>query len=80
EKRFLGLASATVATMRTTGMMFSMAVAALSVHVFLGDAAINAGNLDSFMLSMRVIVIAFTFLCVIGIFTSLVGRREVTDK
>ena len=48
EKRFLGLASATVSTMRTTGMMFSMAVAALSVHVFLGDAKINAGNLDSF--------------------------------
>ena len=80
EKRFLGLASATVATMRTTGMMFSMAVAALSVHVFLGDAKIHAGNLDSFILSMRVIVISFTVLCVIGIFTSLVGRRKTTGN
>lgn len=76
EKRFLGLASATVSTMRTTGMMFSMAVAALSVHVFLGDAEINTGNLDSYMLSMKTVIITFTFLCIIGIFTSLVGRRK----
>lgn len=80
EKRFLGLASATISTMRTTGMMFSMAVAALSVHVFLGDAKINASNLDSFMISMKVVIITFTFLCIIGTFTSLVGRRKVTDK
>ena len=76
EKRFLGLASATVSTMRTTGMMFSMAVAALSVHVFMGDADINPGNLDSFMLSMRTVIITFTLLCTLGIFISLVGRRK----
>ncbi|MFC2096805.1 MFS transporter [Bacteroidota bacterium] len=76
EKRFLGLASATVSTMRTTGMMFSMAVAALSVHLFLGNAKIHDGNLDSFMLSMKAVIITFTFLCTIGIFTSLVGRRK----
>ena len=76
EKRLLGLASATVSTMRTTGMMFSMAVAALSVHVFIGDTEINTGNLDSFMLSMKVILITFTFLCVIGIFTSLAGKQK----
>ncbi len=76
EKRFLGIASATVSTMRTTGMMFSMAVAALSIHVFMGDAKINVGNLDSFMLSMRTVIITFTFLCIVGIFSSLVGRRK----
>mgnify|MGYP002477888867 CR=1 FL=1 len=48
EKRHLGLASATVSTMRTTGMMFSMAVAALSIHVFLDDAQVNAGVEGSF--------------------------------
>jgi MFS family permease len=80
EKRFLGLASATVSTMRTTGMMFSMAVAALSVHVFLGDAKINTANLDVFMLSIKAVLITFTFLCIIGIFTSLVGRRKLTKK
>lgn len=76
EKRFLGLASATVSTMRTTGMMFSMAVAALSIHVFLGDAQVDAAHLDAFMLAMRTIIISFVFLCVLGVFTSLVGRRR----
>lgn len=80
ENRLLGLASATVSTMRTTGMMFSMAVASLSVHVFLGDNKIDASNLDSFMLSMKIILITFTFLCVIGIFTSLTGRQKVCAK
>ena len=61
-------------------MMFSMAVAALSVHVFLGDAKINTGNLDSFMISMKAIIITFTIFCIIGIFTSLVGRQKVNDK
>ena len=76
ENRFLGLASATVSTMRTTGMMFSMAVAALSVHLFLGDAKISTDNPNSFMLSMKTIIITFTILCIIGIFTSLAGRRR----
>lgn len=77
EKRFLGIASATVSTMRTTGMMFSMAVAALSIHWFLGDSKINAGNLDSFMLSTKTIIITFALLCIVGSFTSLVGRRKL---
>ncbi len=76
EKKYLSLASATVATMRTSGMMFSMAVAALSVHVFLGDSKISSDNLDLFMLSMKTILIAFTVLCVAGIFTSLAGRKK----
>jgi EmrB/QacA subfamily drug resistance transporter len=76
DKKYLGLASATVSTMRTTGMMFSMAVAALSVHVFLGDSKISSDNLDLFILSMKTVLITFTILCVAGIFTSLVGRRK----
>ncbi len=76
EKKYLSLASATVSTMRTSGMMFSMAVAALSVHVFLGDAKITSDNLDLFMLSMKTVLITFTVLCVAGIFTSLAGRKK----
>ncbi|PKP30213.1 MAG: MFS transporter [Bacteroidetes bacterium HGW-Bacteroidetes-17] len=76
ENRFLGIASATVSTMRTTGMMFSMAIAALSIHLFLGDDKINADNLDLFILSVKAVIITFVLLCIIGIFTSLVGRRK----
>lgn len=76
EKTHLGLASATVSTMRTTGMMFSMAVATLSMHVFLGDAKINSTNLDSFMLSIKAVILTFTLLCISGVFTSLAGRKK----
>jgi len=75
EKRFYGIASATVSTMRTTGMMFSMAIASLSVHVFVGEQKINDSNIDLFMQSSKIIFIVFTVLCVIGVFSSLVRKR-----
>ncbi len=75
EKRFYGIASATVSTMRTTGMMFSMAIASLSVHVFVGEQKINDSNIDLFMQSSKIIFIVFTILCIIGVFSSLVRKR-----
>ncbi len=75
EKRFYGIASATVSTMRTTGMMFSMAIASLSVHVFVGEQKINDSNIDLFMQSSKIIFIVFTILCIIGVFSSLVRKK-----
>jgi MFS family permease len=75
EKRFYGIASATVSTMRTTGMMFSMAIASLSVHVFVGEHKINDSNIGLFMQSSKIIFIVFTVLCIIGVFSSLVRKR-----
>ena len=75
DKRFYGIASATVSTMRTTGMMFSMAIASLSVHVFVGEKTINDSNLDLFIHSSKVVFLVFTILCIIGVFSSLVGKR-----
>jgi len=79
DKRYLGLASATVSTMRTAGMMFSMAVAALSVHAFLGDVKIGAENLDLFIHSMRAIMITFSILCAVGVYTSFAGRKITVE-
>jgi EmrB/QacA subfamily drug resistance transporter len=75
DKRFYGIASATVSTMRTTGMMFSIAIASLSVHVFVGEKTINDSNLDLFIHSSKVVFLVFTILCIIGVFSSLVGKR-----
>lgn len=76
EKRFYGIASATVGTMRTTGMMFSMAIAALSIHVFIGDEKVTADNLSEFIMSSKIVLVIFTILCFIGIFTSMVGIQK----
>jgi len=75
EKKFYGVANATVSTMRTTGMMFSMAIATLSVHIFVGKQQINDSNIVSFIHSSNMIFLVFTFLCLIGVFFSFVGKE-----
>jgi len=77
ERKFYGVASATVSTMRTTGMMFSMAIASLSVHVFVGKQQINDTNIESFIHSSQVIFMVFTMLCIVGVFSSFVGKKEI---
>lgn len=75
EKRFYGVASATVSTMRSTGMMFSMAIASLSVHLFVGDHPINDSNVDAFIHSSQLVYFIFSALCVLGVFLSLLRTK-----
>lgn len=77
EKRFYGVASATTATMRSTGMMFSMAIASLSVHVFVGEQKITDLNIESYIHSSRIIFMVFTVLCIIGVYSSFVGKKTL---
>jgi EmrB/QacA subfamily drug resistance transporter len=77
QPRYYGIASATLSTMRTTGMMFSMAIASLSVHIFLGNQKINDSNIESFIHSSKVVFIVFTVLCIIGMFSSFVGKKSL---
>lgn len=77
NSRFLGTASATLGTMRLTGQMFSMAIAAMSVHIFIGDATINAATIPAFMQSIRAVFIVFALLCSLGVIASLArGKRK----
>jgi len=81
EKRFLGTASATLGTMRLTGQMFSMAIAAMSIHVFVGDEAISGSNIHDFMHSVRVVFMVFAVLCLLGVFASLArGKKNVATR
>jgi len=77
DRKFYGIASATISTMRATGMMFSMAIASLSVHIFVGNKIINDANIESFVHSSKVIFLVFTLLCVVGVFSSFVGKKEM---
>jgi uncharacterized membrane protein len=78
EKRFLGTASATLGTMRLTGQMFSMAIAAMSIHVFVGDEAISGSNIHGFMHILRVVFMVFALLCLLGVFASLARGKKNT--
>lgn len=79
EKKYLGVASATVGTMRLTGQLFSMGIASMVIHIFIGESKINSSNNAAFMGSIKVIFILFTVLCFIGVFASLArGKKGVT--
>jgi EmrB/QacA subfamily drug resistance transporter len=78
EKKFLGTASATLGTMRLTGMMFSMAIAAMLIHLFIGEAPIDASSIPGFMNSVKAIFTVFALLCIAGVFASLArGKKTV---
>ena len=78
EKKYLGTASATLGTMRLTGQMFSMAIAAMAIHIFIGNERITDANIPDFMQSVRVIFIVFAVLCTLGVFASLARGRKQT--
>jgi EmrB/QacA subfamily drug resistance transporter len=80
EKRYLGTASATLGTMRLTGQMFSMAIAAMSIHIFVGDEAISGSNIHGFMHSLRVVFMIFAVLCLLGVFASLARGKKIRSE
>lgn len=72
ERRFYGLASGAVGTMRTLGMMISMCITALVFTLFLGPVQITPEHFRAFMRSFRMAFIIFSLLCLGGIFSSLI--------
>jgi hypothetical protein len=80
EKRYLGVASATLGTMRLTGQMMSMGLATMMLHIYLGESKINASNHFQFLASLKVSFMLFSFLCFLGVFASLArGKRQQTE-
>jgi len=71
EKRFYGVASSTLGTMRLTGQAVSMAVVTLTIAFFAGNVALSPANSDLLVRSSRTAFIVFTALCFAGIFASL---------
>ena len=71
ERRFFGVASATVGTMRLIGMMFSMGIAMLIFAVYLGRVQITPEYFPLFLRGMKVACIIFAALCFFGIFASM---------
>lgn len=78
--KYYGVASATLSTMRNIGMMFSMALATLAVHVFVGEKPISADTVTDFMKASKIIFLLFTFLCTIGVFTSLSNTKRKVEE
>ena len=76
EKKFYGVASATLATMRMVGGMLSMGIATLVFSLFIGKARITPANLPAFPRQHEGLVSSIFFvLCCGGVFFSLARGR-----
>jgi len=71
EKKHLGIASATVGTMRLTGQMISMGIATMILQLFVGNHPLNHSHGPDFLRSMQVTFLIFVILCTLGVFASL---------
>jgi hypothetical protein len=79
EKRYFGIASGTVATMRLIGQMVSMAIAMVLFAILIGREEIAPANYDQFLKSVNISFAIFMLMCVVGVFFSLF-RGEMRNK
>jgi predicted MFS family arabinose efflux permease len=76
EKKVLGVASGTIGTMRTGGMMLSMGIMMILFAIYIGQAEITAAYYPQFLSSVRVGFIVFTALGIGGMLAQLAGRQK----
>ena len=74
ERKFYGVASAMVSTMRLLGQMFSMGLALMVFALFIGNAQITPVQYPALLDSIRTVFVVCTILCFAGIFASLARR------
>ena len=75
DKRFYGIASASVGTMRLLGQMMSMGIVTLIFSLFIGRAQITPQYYPMLMKSIKVMFMVSSGLCICGIFFSLYRGR-----
>ncbi len=71
ERRYLGVASATLGEMRVVGQMLSMGIATLILAVYVGGVQITPQSHASFSSAFRLAFAIFAVLCLFGVFSSL---------
>ncbi len=71
EKRYLGAASGTIATMRVVGQMFSMGIVTLVFALMLGQVQISPERHDQLLASINTSFMVTSLLCLAGIYLSL---------
>lgn len=79
DKKYYGVASGTLATMRMIGQMFSMGIAMLLFSIIMGRVKISPEYYGVFLKSIKVAFSIFAILCFFGIFASL-ARGKVRNN
>jgi MFS family permease len=78
ERRFFGVASAMVSTMRLLGQTFSMGLALMVFAIFIGNVQITTLQYPALLNSIHIVFIISTILCFVGIFAALVQQKPKT--
>jgi len=76
EKRYLGIASGLVGTMRMIGQMMSMGIAMMLISLYIGRQAISGATVSGLMASMKTGFVIFSALSVLGVFASLARNKR----
>ena len=71
EKRYYGIASGTMGTMRLLGQMLSMGIVMLLFALFMGKGQITPEYYSNFVESVKAAFMIFSVLCFVGIFASM---------
>ena len=80
ERRYVGLASASVSTVRTVGMAISVAIATLVMATIVGNHEIQPADYPNLLTAVRVSFGLFTALCALSVVASLVrGKMPVFE-
>ncbi len=72
-----GIASSFLATMRTMGMLCSMTIITIVFKHIMGDQPVSSKTQFFFLASMHLCMIIFCFLCLAGVFCSMVRLKPV---
>jgi len=80
DKRFYGLASGAVGTMRLLGMMISMGMATVVFALLIGRVEISETNYPALIKSIRILFFLFSTLCFGGIFASMVRGKTRSSQ
>lgn len=80
EKRVLGVASGTIGTMRTAGMMLSMGIMLILFSLYIGGVEITEPYYPQFLSSVRTGFIVFTLLCIGGVLAQMIARSHESSR
>jgi MFS family permease len=76
EKRFLGMASAIVAELRSLGMVISLTVITISLSIYLGQNELTIENASNYLQAMHFSILTFASLMAIGVAISLHSLKK----
>lgn len=77
EKRFYGLASSTLSSMRLIGQAISMAIVTLIIALYVEGSNLNPAHAGQLVKAARISFIVFAFICFGGVFASLARGKVI---